>query len=122
MSNPEPTTVGSGIPDPQLLRVDISKITDYLLNSNHAEGHSKARFFKAVGFSEEDAGTMIKALRDHAEANMISKVIRHSFGVKTIVECFIQTPSGKSYCIRTVWNDHLDGNPPKLVTAFPASV
>ncbi|MEJ0070343.1 MAG: hypothetical protein WDO24_18375 [Pseudomonadota bacterium] len=48
-------------------------------------------------------------------------MIKHKFGVKMVVDCFMPTPSGKPYCIRSVWNDHLDGLPPKLITALPVS-
>src|SRR4051794_5255965 len=113
MNNPE------WLSDPQSLHVETTKVTDYLLNSEHPRGRSKAAFFKAVGFSEEDVGQFIAALRMHAAQNKIANVVFHDYGVKTVVDCFMPTPSGNAYCIRAVWNDHQDGGPPKLVTAHP---
>ncbi len=121
MSGVELAQEEAGMPDPQLLRVEASKIKDYLLNLEHAEGRGKAKFFRAVGFSEEATDEMVDAFRRHAETNKIAQVVEHSYGVKTVVECFMETPAGKAYCIRAVWNDHLDGKPPKLVTAMPLS-
>jgi hypothetical protein len=113
MNNPE------WLSNPHSLHVETAKVTDYLLNSQHPRGKSKAAFFKAVGFSEENVGQFIAALRIHAAQNKIANVIRHRYGVKTVVDCFMSTPSGNAYCIRCVWNDHQDGAPPKLVTAHP---
>lgn len=114
MSNEEPS-----LPNPHLLRVDASKVRNYLLNLNHAEGQGKAKFFTAVGFSEENVDQFVDALRVHAAHNKIADVIAHAYGVKTVIDCFMPTPSGKPYCIRSVWNDHGDGEPPKLITAHP---
>ncbi|NQE63419.1 DUF6883 domain-containing protein [Caulobacter sp. RHG1] len=119
MSALEPTRAETWMPDPHMLRVELSKITDYLLNLDHAEGHGKAKFFRAVGFSEEATDEMVEAFRHHAANNKIVQIVEHPYGVKTIVECFMETPAGTPYCIRSVWNDHLDGKPPKLVTAVP---
>jgi hypothetical protein len=113
MNNPE------WLSNPQSLHVETAKVTDYLLNSDHPIGGSKAEFFKAVGFSRENVDQFIAALRTHAAQNKIANVILHRYGVKTVVDCFMPTPSGNAYCIRCVWNDHQDGAPPKLVTAHP---
>lgn len=119
MSSVEPVQGETWMPNPHLLRVEISKITDYLLNLDHAAGHGKAKFFREAGFSENLVNEMIEAFRLHAKTNKIAQVVDHQYGLKIIVECFMETPSGRSYCIRSVWNDHLDGKPPKLVTALP---
>lgn len=117
----EPAQEEAWMPDPHMLRVEVSKIKDYLLNLDHVEGRGKAKFFLAVGFSGETIDKMVEAFRGHAAKNKIAQVIEHPYGVKTVVECFMDTPAGKPYCIRSVWNDHLDGEPPKLVTAMPIS-
>ena len=97
-------------------------MADYLLNSNHPQGAAKAKFFKSVGFSDGNMEVFIAALRTHATQNKIADVVIHPYGVKTVIDCFMPTPSGKAYCIRSVWNDHKDGAPPKLITAHPLSV
>jgi hypothetical protein len=107
---------------PHLLRVETAKITDYLLNLDHPIGAGKAKFFKGVGFSEEKVEEFAAALRTHAAQNNIADVVRNSYGVKTVIDCFMPTPSGTAYCIRSVWNDYLDGAPPKLITAHPLSL
>ncbi|MCP3400502.1 DUF6883 domain-containing protein [Bradyrhizobium sp. CCGB20] len=122
MNNPEPLREeGSRLVDPHLLRVEATKVTDYLLSSEHPEGAGKAKFFESVGFSKEKIEEFATALRTHAANNKIAEVVPHPYGVKTVIDCFMPTPSGKDYCIRSVWNDHKDGEPPRLITAHPLS-
>ena len=120
MSSPEPADEeGSRLANPHLLRVETTKVTDYLLSSDHLLGAAKAKFFKGVGFSDQNVEEFITALRTHAAQNKIADVVPHPHGVKTVIDCFMPTPSGKDYCIRSVWNDHQDGAPPRLITAHP---
>ena len=53
MSSLEPVQEeeGSRLSNPELLRVEATKVTDYLLSSDHPKGAAKAKFFKGVGFS-----------------------------------------------------------------------
>jgi hypothetical protein len=110
----------SWLPDPHLLRIEESKVTEYLLSSSHPKGKGKAKFFFGLGFSIDQVEEFIAALRQHAADNAILEIVHHDYGTKTTIECFMPTPSGQSSCIRSVWNDHGDGSQPKLVTAFPA--
>jgi hypothetical protein len=122
MSSVEPVNEACpGLPNSHLLRIERQKISNYLLNLNHPQGSAKARFFKSIGFSEEGEAEFTTALRNHAAQNRVACVISHRYGVKTVVECFLAAPDGRSYCIRSVWNDHLDGQPPRLITAHPVS-
>jgi hypothetical protein len=109
------------MPEPHLLRVESNKITGYLLNLDHRVGHGKAKFFRGVGFSHENLDEVVDAFRAHAAQNKIAELIESPHGVKTVIDCFMAMPSGKSYCIRAVWIDHLDGEPPRLATAHPLS-
>jgi len=104
---------------PECLRIDDEKVLNYLLNDEHPIGGSKAKFFKSIGFSDRDIDGFKSAMRRHATINPIAVKKMHDFGEKLIVDCFIEMPNTRSYCIRTVWNDHYDGQPPRLITAHP---
>lgn len=121
MTSIEPVSNGepSWLPDPHLLRVKAAKMTEYLLKVDHPIGAAKAKFFRGVGFSEEDLELFAASPRQQATQNKIADVVPHQYGVKTVVDCFMSTPCGRDYCIRTVWNDHEDGAPPKRITAYP---
>lgn len=116
------TVPGGRLSNPHLLRVDTSKVNDYLLNPEHPIGAAKAKFFAQVGFSQSDVEEFSAALRAHATQNTIADVIPHAYGIKTVIDCFMPAPNGRAYCIRSVWNDYQDGEPPRLITAHPLSV
>jgi hypothetical protein len=109
----------SHIPNPSALRIDDSKITDYLLNETHSQGRSKASFFRAVGFANPNIDSFKIAMRNHARTNPIANYHPSPYGTKTIIECQLLMPNGKTYCIRSVWIDHNDGLAPRLITAHP---
>lgn len=104
---------------PEALIVEEAKVTKYLLCLTHPVGGPKAKFFLGLGFTKEDWSELASALREHARHHPVAAVVPSKFGAKYILECFIRNPKGKENCIRVVWNDHLDGNPPKFVTAHP---
>ncbi|MGQ2905742.1 MAG: DUF6883 domain-containing protein [Neoaquamicrobium sediminum] len=109
----------SWIGNPQDLRIADNKVVDYLLNSNHPIGAAKAKFFEGVGHQRQDVESFKATMREHAASNPVALVETHAFGIKHVIDCFVGMPNGRSYCIRTVWNDHGDGLPPILITAHP---
>lgn len=109
----------SHIPHIDALRIDDKKVADYLLNDSHKEGGAKSAFFKSVGFAASEIEVFKSAMREHAKANPVAMTDTHAYGRKFVVDCFLEMPNGKSYCIRTVWNDHEDGQPARLITAHP---
>ena len=123
MSEISPETNSSASPsdvqNPDALRIDDRKITEYLLNDAHAMGAPKAAFFKSVGFSNPNIECLKSTMRDHAKANPIAQSSTGPYGTKYVIDCEIEMPNGKKYCIRTVWTDHHDGPTPRLITAHP---
>lgn len=99
--------------------VSERKVRGYLLNIDHRDGGSKARFFLARGFSEARWQLFRQALSDHPVYNPIAATEPTPFGSKLTVRCRIRTPDGMDPCIRTVWMVG-PGEQPRLVTAYPA--
>jgi len=96
------------------------KLTDYLLNAAHPDNNGKAEFFEAFGFRLDDGETLAKAFR---RAAMEGEVIQHletSHGEKYVLHAAMETPSGKTPLVRTVWIVDRGRNIPRLVTAYPA--
>jgi len=108
------------LPQPDRLIVEESKVTDYLLNLDHPEGTSKAKFFLNRGFTPLLWQEMASALRWHGRLQSVTETSTTRFGRKFTVECQIETPDGKNPCILTAWI--VEGTrPPRLVTAHPNS-
>lgn len=105
--------------DPMNVTISESKIRKYLLDLNHSDGGSKAKFFLAGGFSEADWPVLDYALKRHPIDNAVESTERNAFGAKFIVRCTVQTPDGRNPCILTVWM--VDGpGAARFVTALPA--
>ncbi len=106
------------LPNRETLLVEREKVMNYLLNLDHQDGRSKAKFFLNRGFRREHWEAMATALRNHGMTQRVTEQTETRFGKKFTVECQMQTPDGLNPCILTAWI--VEGaNPPRLVTAHP---
>ena len=106
---------------PQADHVEIArdKITDYLLSPVHPDGAGKAQFFGRMGFTGEQWHVLADALRQLASNCPVTQVVASPHGTKYIVDGALNTPSGKSPVLRTVWIIDVGAVTPRLVTAYP---
>jgi hypothetical protein len=100
-------------------RVAQAKITDYLLSFEHEDGRSKADFFTRFGFSASQWLVMTAALKEHAQANDVTRVEDSPFGKRYVIEGVIETPDGKTPLIRSIWFIGHSDTSPQFVTAYP---
>jgi hypothetical protein len=107
------------LPGADNLLVGREKIVDYLLNSAHPDNGGKAEFFLDLGFHQSHWQHLAAALRNAAGNHPVSKTMASPHGTKYIVESRIETPSGKTPWVRTVWIVDLGLSKPRLVTAYP---
>ncbi|SRR6266568_4400474 len=107
------------LPNPDELVVERQKIVDYLLNSAHPYGASKARFFSEIGFRVEDWETVARALREHGRKNKVTRTTETGFGPRYEVEGEIRAPDGRRPRVRTVWQFDRGQIAPRLITAYP---
>ncbi len=101
------------------IAVPQAKLVDYLLSHTHPEGRSKARFFRRFGFTPETWDVLADALRRHAAEHEITKEEASPFGTRYVVEGILQTPSGRTPRIRTIWFIDIGAKVPRFVTAYP---
>lgn len=99
------------------LRVDESKVVDYLLS--HSNGHGKAAFFLGCGFLPEGWTMLADALKQQARSNPVVTVVDSAYGTRYSVDGELQTPSGKRPSVRTVWIIENGFDEPRLITAHP---
>ena len=99
--------------------IDKVKVTNYLLNNNHPEGHSKAIFFKLYGFDQRRPKQFQNALKNHFNANLSTAIsIETAYGTKILLQGPIETPIGKEVLIKSIWFKELNSDFIKLVTAY----
>jgi hypothetical protein len=107
------------LPNPDHLVVEREKIVNYLLNTEHPYGSSKAAFFAAHGFKIERWEQLANALRQHGQTHDVKRAKETGFGPRYSVEGELIAPDGRFPLIRSVWQ--LDGGEvaPRLITAYP---
>ncbi|GAB3221852.1 DUF6883 domain-containing protein [Spirosoma arcticum] len=106
-----PNTDNADVPD--------RKLTSYLLDHAHPQNKGKAAFYEIVGFTKENPDHLRVALLSHVLANEVAKIIDTDFGIRYVVEGWMECPNGKQYSIRSVWFIANGEEVPKLVTAYP---
>jgi uncharacterized protein DUF6883 len=108
------------LPNAHLAIVDRDKIVDYLLNPAHPDNGGKAKFFLGLGFTVEQWQVFAEAVRTLATSCEVMEYVESQHGIKYIVIGRIETSSGRSPSIRTVWIVDKGNNNPRLVTAYPS--
>ena len=106
------------IPNALKAVVQPEKLTGYLLDTAHPVGGSKARFFRAHGFDENNVDLLASGLRSIA-ASSPAEPKPSPFGMKYVVSGDLPTPRGTVLQIETVWIIETHDEHPRLVTAYP---
>lgn len=101
------------------LVIPQEKLTGYLLNPQHPVGRSKAAFFLALGFTQEDPEALGEALRAQARSAQVVERVPAWGGEKLICTGPLQTPSGQAPWIVSVWYIEKGSRAARLVTAYP---
>lgn len=96
-----------------------AKLTTYLLNVAHPQGGGKARFFAGQGFSPDRPEELGRALVSHALSNSWIET-PSACGTLLSHSGPLETPSGKTPNVLSVWLDPANGGPTVLITAYPA--
>ena len=107
------------IPNADQAVVPDEKISGYLLALNRPVGGSKARFFRAHGFDDDDAAQLADGLRSIAMRGTASPR-PGPFGTKYTVAGELETPRGTTVRVETVWIVEPHDPRPRLVPAYPA--
>lgn len=107
------------LPNAHLAIVDREKIVDYLLNPAHPDNGGKAKFFVGLGFTVEQWQVFAGAVRTLATSFEVMEYVESPHGIKYIVIGQIETASGRSPSIRTVWIVDKGNDKPRLITAYP---
>ena len=109
----------SGLPNADAAYVPRGKVSGYLLSLAHPLGHPKARFFRGLGFDDENAAMLEAELERLAREGELVRMIPGLFGTRYILEGRIRTPGGGLVSLTTVWLVESGKMRPRLVTAYP---
>ena len=110
----------TNLPNCEKAYVPKEKLSKYLLSETHAVGRTKARYFRSIGYTAENADDLADALAMIAKSNKPRQEIASDFGTKYVIVGELDSPIGTTVQICTVWViDPQDANP-RFVTAYPA--
>lgn len=91
------------LPDCEKARIEDAKLYKYLLNTEHPEGKSKARFYKLVGYTIDKGEQLRVDLLTLACSGSVTNELPNRVGRKYVVVGTVNAPNGKSYKILSVW-------------------
>lgn len=107
------------IPNAERAIVDIRKLRDYCLNSEHNSGKHKARLFAALlGMGPNDTEALREALLEAVKTHEAQLGERDRRGQRYTVD-FIFGWHNKQATIRSGWIIQANSTSPRLVTAYP---
>jgi hypothetical protein len=107
------------LPNAHLAVVEQEKVVAYLLNPTHPDNGGKATFFQMLGFELDNWLDLAAALRQLALGGKVAKTVESPHGNKYVVEGRIESPSGRSPMVLSVWIVDRGLKAPRLVTAYP---
>ena len=107
------------LPNASQARVAREKITGYLLAENPESGGGKPGFFVRFGFRADDWQTLADALKAICAEYDVVDVLETPYGIKYVIEGWIDTPDGRNPQVKTVWQIDWDKDYPRLISAYP---
>jgi len=107
------------IPNAEHAIVDIRKLRDYCLNSQHNKGKHKARLFSSIlGMNSNDAEELRNILLEAVMKQNAQLAEKDARGQRWTLD-FTLTWQDKQATIRSGWIIEVNSDIPKLTTAFP---
>ena len=107
------------LPNARQSRVAREKITGYLLAEDPLAGGGKPGFFVRFGFRSENWRELADALKAVAAEHDVVDVLETPFGIKYVIEGWIETPDGRDPRVKTVWQIDWDKAYPRFISAYP---
>jgi hypothetical protein len=110
----------TSFPNRESAYIPREKLTNYLLAESHPIGKSKAKFFRSLGFDETNLKKLEQGLLSIAHFGEVVKQVESSHGTKYVMDGELETPTGATVSIKTVWIVDIGQEQPRFVTAYPA--
>ncbi len=106
------------LPNADRVFVDVVKLRDYSLNTEHKEGKHKARVFAdALGLESDDAAWLRQKLLNIAKSEDCQMGRETDYGQRYVID-FELTREGKTAQVRSAWIIRKGEDFPRLVTCY----
>jgi hypothetical protein len=98
--------------------VDLSKLRDYCLSTDHPRGRHKARVFEAaIGLTADDADQLRDVLLDAAQGDRAVTAEQDQYGQRYVLDLLVNGPAGTAM-VRSTWIVRRDEDFPRLTSCY----
>ena len=106
------------LPNPERAVVQIEKLRDYCLSTEHPRGRNKARVFEsALGLTSRDASPLRDALLDAARSKEAIRTEKDDFGQRYMLDFIMSGPKGRAW-VRSSWIVRRGEDFPRLTSCY----
>ena len=94
------------------------KPVDYVLNTGHKRGGTKARLLAQFGYNVHNWGRLETDIRSQLETE-VDLVRSTEYGMRYEIRMTLPTPSDTPLTVRTIWQIDQGTDIPRLITLYP---
>lgn len=99
--------------------ISPGKIRDYLLNTSHRRGATKARRLQSLGYGVDSWQRLEVDLREQHLPAPVESVQDTDYGTRYTIVAPLKGPSGVVAKFRSVWQIDTGTEHPRLLTMYP---
>lgn len=107
------------IPEADSAIIEEQKIVQYLLNTDHRRGGSKAALLLQFGYTPTTWQRLADDLRRDHLGRDVDLTRTTPYGERYEIRAAIQTPSGRLLTVRSIWQIDTGSASPRLITLYP---
>jgi Domain of unknown function (DUF6883) len=106
------------LPNREQAVVDLAKLSDYCLNTDHPRGQHKARVFASVlGLSAADAESLRATLLLVALDHEVTPTLKDLYGQRYVLDFMMEGPEGE-VIVRSSWIVRAEEDFPRLTSCY----
>ena len=106
------------LPNHERAVIAPEKLRDYLLNVAHKRGGTKAKLLARFGYTASNWKRLEKDIRAYLDGE-VDAVRMTAYGARYEIRMTLQTPTGESLTVRTIWQIDDGTDHPRLITLYP---
>ena len=106
------------LPNRALAVIAQEKLTNYLLNTRHKRGGTKARLLEQFDYTVQNWRQLEADIRSGLETE-VDVVRTTEYGTRYDIRMTLQTPLGVPLTVRTIWQIDDGTDVPRLITLYP---
>lgn len=107
------------LPNRERAVIAAEKIVEYLLNTKHKRGGTKARLLVEFGYSADSWQRLDADIRLFHLNAQVDTVRETAYGTRYEIRAPLETPIGRSLNVRSIWQIDSGTGFPRLITLFP---